>query len=207
MMIFLWLGSYLYLLSNKTSALLLDHSAELLKEKETLIEETNKKASNYTHELVPIYIRLCQISLCQNDFPSAENYINALLTCSAHVTDTFEQANLYLFAANIFRDFKKFAQAQAKYEKALLISLAVQKSNPKDRAFSIFEARILNNQGAAYLLQGKSDSNTKQRQQDYSSAKECLAKAARMLGPEDQCLLKTVHINLNQCLTEMNSLN
>ncbi len=205
----LWLGCYLYLLSNKTSGLLFDYGIELSGKEEILKEEAKKKAILYSPDLVPIYRGLCQISLCQNKFSSAENYINALMNCTSHLNDITEQANLYLFAANIHRDFKSFEQAHIKYEGALLlIDSATQKSNLKDWDYlKRAKARTLNNLGTTYLLQGKIESNRSQRWKDYSLAKEYLAKAAQIVDARDHCLYKTIQTNLQQCLTEMNFLD
>ncbi len=202
----LWLGSYLYLLSNKPG-LPFDLDAAQFRRKSTLTEQINLRASPYSADLVPAYKELCQISLCERDRQLAKNYLNALIRCTDDIPDTRERSNLYFFAANIFRDFKDFEEARKKYEDALLLLEApAQKANAADIDLKIAQARILNNLGTTYFLQGKSESRS-QCLRDYSLAEGYFAKAVKITVSRDNRLYKTVQTNLEQCLTEMSFLD
>jgi hypothetical protein len=208
LIISLWLATSLYSLSNKPSDLLFDYKTELFKKEEILTKEANNKANSDPSALMSIYKRLSQISLCQTNLSMAKNYINALINFTNHQDNAPEQADTYLFAANIYRDFKNFAEATIKYKQALLlIDSTANKSNLKDGNLKITKAKILNNVGVTYLLQGESESKKSQRLKDYSLAQEYFAKAIQNADTRNDCLDRTIQINLDQCLTETNFLD
>ncbi len=204
--LFLWLVTYVYLFSNRSSSPIFNYEIKLAGEKTDLLAEVdNGQLLNYSL-LMPIYIRLCQINLCQNDFGSAKKCIKSIVNFIDNNPKEVESINLYLFVGNIYRDFDKFDQAQKDYKNCLSLIDADLSQKAHLEGFEnliISKARVLNNTGTTYFLLAQSAATKNERWQNYVLAKEYFVSAAQIMDTKRTYLNRIIQTNLDRCSNEM----
>ena len=88
--IFIWVISYLYLLSNKSSGLFADYANELAKEEGLLIKSIDREKP-YGENLILVYKALCLIKLCENDFGQAKKCLDSLFNISTSIQSSIKK--------------------------------------------------------------------------------------------------------------------
>lgn len=204
LVVFTWVLGYLYLLSNKSAGLFADYANELANEEGRLIKSIEGEKP-YAENLMLIYKELCQIKLCENDYKQAQKCIDSIFNISKVHPKHYQEIDLNLFAANIYRNFRQFELAQIAYQSALNLI----KATPDQKAQNIQadQAKILNNQGTNFFMQAQNAANKRECRLKYLAAKNCFEQGKDLLQEKNICLKQTIESNLNQCLIELQFLD